>query len=132
MKFHFVMGLNNDIAKSIFTNTYKSLDDIYFGALKAEQELKGKATRHRAHFGTTKLHDYEHEDDGVATKTMESLKEHALEASNNVASMVDASILGGEIDDVPSSAFIHGDGHDMVEHRIFPSITTMFAYELNG
>ncbi|KAE8779018.1 gag-pol polyprotein [Hordeum vulgare] len=45
MKFHFMMGLNNDIAKTIFTNTYKSLYDLYFGALKAEKELKAKATR---------------------------------------------------------------------------------------
>ncbi|KAE8790486.1 gag-pol polyprotein [Hordeum vulgare] len=62
MKFHFTMGLNNDIAGTIFTKNYKSLDDLYFGALKAEQELKAKATLPRAHFVGTKLHDYEHED----------------------------------------------------------------------
>ncbi|KAE8771744.1 gag-pol polyprotein [Hordeum vulgare] len=62
MKLIFMMGLNNDIAKTIFTNTYKSLDDFYFGTLKADQELNTKATRPRAHFATTKLHDYEHED----------------------------------------------------------------------
>ena len=39
MKFYFMMGLNN-IAKTIFTNNYESLDDMYIGALKAEQELK--------------------------------------------------------------------------------------------
>ncbi|KAE8787400.1 gag-pol polyprotein [Hordeum vulgare] len=44
MKFHFMMGLNNDIDKTIFTNTYKSLN-LYFGALKAEPKLKAKATR---------------------------------------------------------------------------------------
>ncbi|KAE8783061.1 gag-pol polyprotein [Hordeum vulgare] len=44
MKFHFTVGLNNDIANTIFTNTYKSLDGLYFGALKAEQELKAKDT----------------------------------------------------------------------------------------
>ena len=39
MKFHFMMGLNNDISKTIFLENYKSLDDYYIGALKAEQEL---------------------------------------------------------------------------------------------
>ena len=44
MKFHFMMGLNNDISKTIFLENYKSLDDNYIGALKAEQELmKAKA-----------------------------------------------------------------------------------------
>ena len=36
MKFHFMMGLNNDISKLIFLKNYKSLDDNYIGALKAE------------------------------------------------------------------------------------------------
>ena len=46
MKFHFMMGLNNDISKTIFLENYKSLDDNYIGALKAEQELmKAKASR---------------------------------------------------------------------------------------
>ena len=46
MKFHFMMGLNNDISKTIFLENYKSLDDNYIGALKAEQELKkAKSTR---------------------------------------------------------------------------------------
>ena len=40
MKFYFMMGLNNNIAKTIFTNNYESLNDMYIGALKAEQELK--------------------------------------------------------------------------------------------
>ncbi|KAE8774504.1 gag-pol polyprotein [Hordeum vulgare] len=59
IKFHFMMGLNNDIAKTIFTNTYKSLDDddLYFDALKEEQELKDKATRPRAQFAMSTLHD---------------------------------------------------------------------------
>ena len=35
MKFHFMMGLNNDISKTIFLENYKSLDDYYIGALKA-------------------------------------------------------------------------------------------------
>ena len=39
MKFHFMMGLHNDISKTIFLENYKSLDDNYIGALKAEQEL---------------------------------------------------------------------------------------------
>ena len=45
MKFHFMMGLHNDIYKMIFLENYKSLDDNYIGALKAEQELmKAKAS----------------------------------------------------------------------------------------
>ena len=39
-----------------------------------------------------------------------------------MASKDDASILGGESDVVPSSAFIHGDGDEMIEHGIFPSV----------
>ena len=39
-----------------------------------------------------------------------------------VTSKDDASILGGESDDVPSSAFIHGDDDEMIEHGIFPSV----------
>ena len=31
-----------------------------------------------------------------------------------------------ESDDVPSSAFIHGDNDEMVEHGIFPSTTVMY------
>ena len=38
----------------------------------------------------------------------------------------DASILGGESDDVPSSSFIHDDDNEMVEHGIFPSTTTTY------
>ena len=34
MKFHFMMGLNNDISKTIFLENYKSLDDNYIGALR--------------------------------------------------------------------------------------------------
>ena len=36
MKFYFMMGLDNDISKTIFLENYKSLDDNYIGALKAE------------------------------------------------------------------------------------------------
>ena len=58
MKFHFMMGLHNDISKIIFLENYKSLDDNYIGALKAEQELmKAKASRPQAHFSKTKLQD---------------------------------------------------------------------------
>ena len=39
MKFHFMMGLHNDISKTIFLENYKSIDDYYIGALKAKQEL---------------------------------------------------------------------------------------------
>ncbi|KAE8771828.1 gag-pol polyprotein [Hordeum vulgare] len=77
MKFHFMMGLNNDIAKTIFTNTYKSLDDLYFGALKVEQELKAKATRPRAHFATTKLHGHEHEDGTTKMSKPDKLQDDA-------------------------------------------------------
>ena len=56
MKFHFIMGLNNDISKTIFVENYKSLDDYYIGALKAEQELMtAKASPPKAHFAATKL-----------------------------------------------------------------------------
>lgn len=168
MKFYFMMGLNNHISKTIFLDNYESLDDIYFGALKAEQEhKKAKASPPQAHFAMTKLHDGEHEDsttmmskpdelqddapkfdftdiplcgidnaestttlfeDGaVTTTTTEPLKEQDLEASDKVASKDDASIFGGENEmiehgifpsvmeannDVPSSAFIHGDIDD--------------------
>ena len=62
MKFHFMMGLHNDISKIIFLENYKSLDDNYIGALKAEQELmKAKASPPQAHFASTKLQDDEHE-----------------------------------------------------------------------
>ena len=65
--------------------------------------------------------------DGAATSTTtETLKDQALEASDKVASKDDASILGGESDDVPSSAFIHGDDDEMVEHGIFPSTTATY------
>src|SRR3954471_19825459 len=48
--------------------------------------------------------------DGAATSTTtETFKDQALEASDLVTSKDDASILGGESDDVPSSAFIYGD-----------------------
>ena len=58
MKFYFMMGLNNDISKTIFLENYKSLDDYYIGALKAEQELmKAKASPPQAHFAVTKLYD---------------------------------------------------------------------------
>ena len=58
MKFHFMMGLNNDISKTIFLENYKSLDDYYIGSLKAEQELmKAKASPPHAHFTVTDLYD---------------------------------------------------------------------------
>ena len=68
MKFHFMMGLHNEIPKTIFLENYKSLDDNYIGALKAEQELmKAKASRPQAHFSKTKLQDDEHD---TSTTTM--------------------------------------------------------------
>ena len=60
------------------------------------------------------------------TTTMEPIKEHALEARDMVTSKDDASILGGKSDDVPFSAFIHGDNNEMVEHGIFSSTTAMY------
>ena len=166
MKLHFMMGLHNVISKTIFLENYKSLDDNYIGALKAEQELmKAKASPPQANFAVTKLYD-KHEastttmskpeelqedapkfdftaiplcgidgaeststllQDGAATSTTtETLKDQALEASDKVASKDDASILGGESDYVPSSAFIHGDNDKMVEHGIFPSTTATY------
>ncbi|KAE8797905.1 gag-pol polyprotein [Hordeum vulgare] len=70
------------------------------------------------------------EDSATMTTSSDPLMEHALEASDKVASKDDASIFGGESDDVPSFAFIHGDSDDMVEHGIFPSTITAFGYEL--
>src|SRR3954471_11324359 len=65
--------------------------------------------------------------DGAATSTTtETFKDQALEASDLVMSKDDASILGGESDDVPSSAFVHGDNDEMVEHGIFPSTTATY------
>ncbi|KAE8774087.1 gag-pol polyprotein [Hordeum vulgare] len=61
------------------------------------------------------------EDDMATIITMEPLMENALEASDKVKSKDDASIFGGESDDVPSLAFIHGDGDDMVENGIIHS-----------
>ena len=58
--------------------------------------------------------------------TTETFKDQALEASDKVASKDDASIFGGESDDVPSLAFIHGDSDKMVEHGIFPSTTVTY------
>ena len=49
-----------------------------------------------------------------------------MEASDKVAGKDDASILGGESDHLPSSAFIHGDDDEMVEHGIFPSTTATY------
>lgn len=78
MKFHFTTGLNNDIAKTIVTNTYKSLDGLYIGALKAVQELKkAKASPPQAHFAMTKLHDYEHEDGTTKMSKPDELQDNA-------------------------------------------------------
>ena len=65
--------------------------------------------------------------DGAAmSSTTETFNDQALDASDTVASKDDASILGGESDDVPSSAFIHGEDDKMVEHGIFPLITATY------
>ena len=58
MKFHFMMGLNNDISKTIFLENYKSINNYYIGALKGEQELmKAKTSPPQAHLTATKLYD---------------------------------------------------------------------------
>ena len=80
MKFHFMMGLHNDISKTIFLDNYKSIDDYYIGALKAEQELmKAKVSLPQAHFATTKLHENEHE---ASTTMMSKLDELQDDAPN--------------------------------------------------
>ena len=116
MKFYFMMGLNNDISKFIFLENYKSLDDSYFGALKAEQELKkAKSTRPRAHFATTTLQDYESDD--VPSSAF-------IHGESDV--VPSSAFIHDESDDVPSSAFIHGNDEEMVEHGILPSTTATY------
>ncbi|KAE8816501.1 gag-pol polyprotein [Hordeum vulgare] len=66
-----------DMANTIFNNIYKSLDDLYFGALKEEQELKAKATRHREHFVMTKLQGIEHEDSTTKMFKLDELRDDA-------------------------------------------------------
>ena len=56
------------------------------------------------------------------TMTTDPLIDQDLEASDKAASKDDASIFGGESDDVPSSAFIRGDNDEMIEHGIFPLV----------
>ena len=78
MKFHFMMGLNNDISKPIFLENYKSLDDNYIGAPKAKQELmKAKASPPQAHFVMTKLHEKEHEDRTTTMSKPDELQDDA-------------------------------------------------------
>ncbi|KAE8771435.1 gag-pol polyprotein [Hordeum vulgare] len=40
MKFHFMMGLNNDIAKTIFANNYESVEELYTGAIKTKKNSR--------------------------------------------------------------------------------------------
>ena len=42
MKFHFKMGLHNDISKTIFLENYKSLDGNYIGALGGTRTHEGQ------------------------------------------------------------------------------------------
>ena len=78
MKFHFMMGLHNDISKTIFLENYKSLDDNYIGALKAEQQLmKAKASPPQAHFSKTKLQEGEHEDSSTTMSKPDELQDDA-------------------------------------------------------
>ena len=78
MKFHFMMGLHNDISKTIFLENYKYLDDYYIAALKAEQELmKPKASPPQAHFSKTKLKEGEHEDSTTKMSKPDELQDDA-------------------------------------------------------
>ena len=81
MKFHFMMGLHNDISKTIFLENYKSLDDNYIGDLKAEQELmNAKASRPQAHLSKTKLQHGEHEASTTTMSKPDELQDDALVA----------------------------------------------------
>ena len=66
------------------------------------------------------------QDGAATTTTTEPFEDQALEANDMVTSKDDASIFRGESDDVPSLAFIHDDGDEMVEHGIFPSTTATY------
>ena len=104
MKFHFTMGLHNDISKTIFLENYKSLDDNYIGALKAEQELmKAKASPPQAHFSTTKLKDNEHEASTTKMSKPDELQDDAPKFDFT------AIPLCG-IDDAESSTTLFQDG----------------------
>ena len=78
MKFHFMMGLNNDIYKTIFLDNYMCLVDNYIGALKAECGLmKAKASPPQAHFSKTKLQHDEHEASTTKMSTPDELQDDA-------------------------------------------------------
>ncbi|KAE8814009.1 gag-pol polyprotein [Hordeum vulgare] len=143
-KFHFMMGLNNDIAKTIFTNNHESLEEFYSGAFK----LKAKVTQPRAHFATSKLQGYEHEDGTTKMTKLDGLQDnapkfdfadiHLCGIDNAESSMtlfedgvamtttteqmkehaLDASNKVESKDD----ASIFGGESEVIEHRIFPSI----------
>ena len=104
MKLHFMMGLHNDVYKTIFFENYKSLDDNYIGALKAEQELmKAKASPPQAHFSKTKLQDGEHE----ASTTMMSKPD---ELQDDVPKFDFIAIPLCGIDDAESTSTLFQDG----------------------
>ncbi|KAE8820947.1 gag-pol polyprotein [Hordeum vulgare] len=69
-------------------------------------------------------------EDNVATTMTIELNHQDLEASDMMTSKDDASIFGGKSDDVSSSAFIHTDTNEMVEHGIFPSTMTAYGDKL--
>ena len=103
MKFHFMMGLQNNISKTIFLDNYKSLDDNYIGALKAEQELmKAKASPPQAHFTATKLYD-KHE---ASTTTMSKPDELQYDAPKFDFTAI--PLCG--IDDAESTSTLFQDG----------------------
>ena len=110
MKFHFMMGLHNDISKPIFLENYKSLDDNYIGALKAEQELmKAKASPSQAHFTKTKLQHDEHE---ASTTTMS--KPDELQDDAPKFDFTAIPLCG--IDDAESSMTLFQDGGDEYDY----------------
>ena len=104
MKFHFMMGLHNDISKTIFLENYKSIDDYYIGALKAEQELmKAKASPPQANFTATKLHENEREDSTTKMSKPDELQDDAPKFD-----FTSIPICG--IDDAESSTTLFQDG----------------------
>jgi hypothetical protein len=149
MKFHFMMGLNNDNSKTIFHENYKSLDNLYIGALKAEQKhMKAKASPPKAHFATTKLHDNEQEDSTTKMSKPDELQDDApkfdftaiplcgiddaespttLFEDGTAKTMTMESLKENalEVSDKVASkdnAFIFEGESEMIEHGIFPLV----------
>ena len=147
MKYHFSTGLNHDIAKKTFLHDYESLDDLYIGALKAEQEImKATATRPRAHFTTTKLHDDEHEGSTTKMPKPDELQDDAPKfdftaiplcgidnaestttlfedgAATTTEPLMDKDLEASDKVSSKDDASIFGGKSEMTEHGIFPSV----------